>query len=71
MRVPRTVRTAAVFVVLPMLAAACMGGFPTEIPPTPGATHADFVTSSGAASSGSAAMAPVQRDKAPGSRIAR
>ena len=45
MRVPRTIRT-AVFVVLPMFAAACMGGFPTEIPPTPGATHANLVISS-------------------------
>jgi len=42
MRVPRTLHT-AMFVVLPLVAAACMGGFPTEIPPTPGATHANYV----------------------------
>ena len=54
MRVPRTIRTAMV-VVLPLFAAACMGAFPTEIPPTPGATHADLVMSSGAPSNGSAA----------------
>jgi len=54
MRVPRTIRT-AMFVVLPLLAAACMGAFPTEIPPTPGATHADLVMSNGAPSNGSAA----------------
>jgi len=52
MRVPRTIRTALV-AVLPLLAAACMGAFPTEIPPTPGATHADLV--SAAASNGPAA----------------
>ncbi len=54
MRVPRTIR-AAVFVVLPLLAGACMGGFPTEIPPTPGATHANLVMSNGAPSNGLAA----------------
>jgi len=42
MRVPRTLHT-AMFVVLPLVAASCMGGFPTEIPPTPGATHANYV----------------------------
>ena len=54
MRVPRTIRT-AVFVVLPLFAAACMGAFPTEIPPTPGATHADLVRSNGATSNSSTA----------------
>jgi len=56
MRVPRTLRTAT-FVVLPLFAAACMGAFPTEIPPTPGATHADRVMSNGALSNGSTATA--------------
>jgi len=56
MRVPRTIRT-AMFVVLPLFAAACMGAFPTEIPPTPGATHADLVMSNGAPSNGSTATA--------------
>ena len=70
MRVPRTIRT-AMFVVLPMFAAACMGVLPTEIPPTPGATHANLVVSSGAASNGSAATTPALRDAAPGRRIVR
>jgi hypothetical protein len=44
MRVSRLVRTATL-AVLVSLAAACMGGgsFPTEIPPTPGGTHANRV----------------------------
>lgn len=70
MRVPCTIRT-AMLVVLPVFAAACMGAFPTEIPPTPGATHADLMTSSGAASSASIATTPAQRNQAPGLGIAR
>ena len=66
MRVPRTLRTAAL-AVLPLLAAACMGSvLPTEIPPTPGASHADRVPARagtapatvGGASSGAASGSP-------------
>jgi len=70
MRVPRTIRTAA-FVVLPMFAAACMGILPTEIPPTPGATHSDRVVSSAVSSSSSAATTSAPRDNAAARRIAR
>ncbi len=68
MRVPRTIRT-AMCVVLPMLAAACMGAFPTEIPPTPGATHADQVMSGGAPSKGWTVTTPARRDDASGRGI--
>ena len=59
MRVPRTLHT-AMFVVLPLVAAACMGGFPTEIPPTPGATHANYAVS-GAGRSNSTQATPTNR----------
>lgn len=58
MRVPRTLCTATV-AVFSLLSAACMGSvFPTEIPPTPGATHANRLTPIGAPSIGSAASNP-------------
>jgi hypothetical protein len=54
MHVPRTLRTAAL-AVLPLLAAACMGSvLPTEIPPTPGATHQNRVTAAAPAATSSA-----------------
>jgi len=47
MRLSRILRAAAI-AALTSIAAACMGGgsFPTEIPPTPGGTHANVVTPS-------------------------
>ncbi|HEY7879098.1 MAG TPA: hypothetical protein VIC55_12770 [Gemmatimonadaceae bacterium] len=70
MHVPRTLRTVSV-AVLSLLSAACMGSiFPTEIPPTPGATHANRVMPTDAPSIGSASTTPAGHT-VPGSRVAR
>ena len=66
MHVPRTLRTAAV-AVLSLLSAACMGSvFPTEIPPTPGATHTDRVMPDGATSMSSVPTNPTSSTSRPG-----